>query len=486
MSLFFSKIFSINFSESKFFSVRRQILTIVFTLLLTASFVSVNFAQEEDDKSAEAVAAFNKGQDAHEKGDLAAAIKFYDEAIKLAPEFPEVEFQRGNALLALGNPTEAEKAFRRAIELREDWTLPMVILGGLLVDKGIYAEAEKTLNKAIELDEQNFPAYVALTELRLKTKAAPDVLKELLRKLQTLTSKANPTASFWAARGALEAALGDKEAAKKSLTNALSIEPKNSFALTKRTEISLAEGDFARALNDAKLLLQTSPNSMNAKILLARVYAENQNPAEALKILDALDSTNSNVTTLRNSIVASASVNTAELEKQLETDAKNASILGRLCALLRTQNPPKALDYCRRASEVEPANVNHAVGFGAALVQAKQFDAAVAILRRILQIAPDNSTAHANLATALFESKRFAEAKIEYQWLTEKQPKLAIAYYFLAIAHDNLGEYIDAMANYQQFLKLADTTENKLEIEKVNLRLPILQRQLKDKKGKGK
>ncbi len=80
--------------------------------------------------------------------------------------------------------------------------------------------------------------------------------------------------------------------------------------------------------------------------------------------------------------------------------------------------------------------------------------------------------------------KRFPEAKTEYQWLTEKQPNLVIAYYFLAIAHDNLGEYFDSMANYQQFLKIADATENKLEIEKINLRLPSLQKQIKEKKGK--
>jgi hypothetical protein len=34
------------------------------------------------------------------------------------------------------------------------------------------------------------------------------------------------------------------------------------------------------------------------------------------------------------------------------------------------------------------------------------------------------------------------------------------------------------MANYQQFLKLADATSDKLEIEKVNLRLPSLQKQV--------
>lgn len=476
MSLFFIKFVTNHAS-------RRKILCVVFTLFIALFNCSVNFAQDDDDdKSSEAIALFNKGQDAHEKGDLPAALKFYDEALKLAPEFPEVEFQRGNALVALGKPDEAEKAFRRAVELREDWTLPMVNLGGLLIDNGKHAEAEKILNKAVELDANNFPAYVALTELRLKTNAAPAVLKELLIKLQSLTSKANPTASLWAARGALEAALNDRDSAKKSLTVALSVEPKNSFALTKRAEISLSESDFTRALGDAKSLLEISPNSVNAKVLLARVYAESGSASEALKILDALDAANPNVAALRNSINSSSSVNTADLEKQLETDQKNAVVLGRLCVLMRTENPTKALDYCRRAAEAEPNNINHAVGFGAALVQAKQFDNAVAVFKKILQIAPDNSTAHANLATALFELKRFAESKTEYQWLTEKQPKLAIAFYFLAIAHDNLGEYIDAMANYQQFLKIADLNENKLEIEKVNLRLPILQKQIK--KGK--
>lgn len=464
---------------------RQRILYIVFLLLTTLSLADINCAQEEeDDAQAEAVIIFSKGQDAHEKGDLQTALKFYDEAIRLAPEFPEIEFQRGNALFALNKPDEAEKAFRRAIELREDWTLPMANLGGLLVQKSNYAEAEKILTKAVELDAQNSPAYVSLAELRLKTKAAPAVIKELLRKLETLTAKANPTASLWAARGAIENSLNEKVSAKKSLDNALSIEPKNSYALTTRTEISLAESDFTRALTDAKTLVQVSPNSASAKMLLARVYAESGKRTEALKILDNLAPTDASVIALRNSITASDSTNAADLEKQLETDAKNPIILSRLCSLLRMENPLKALEYCRRASEAEPSNISHAVGFGAALVQAKQYDKAAAIFNRILQIAPDNFTARANLATALFQLKRYAEAKIEYLRLTEKQPNLAIAYYFLAIAHDNLGEYMDAMANYQQFLRIADVTENKLEIDKVNLRLPTLQKQIKNKKGK--
>ena len=89
----------------------------------------------------------------------------------------------------------------------------------------------------------------------------------------------------------------------------------------------------------------------------------------------------------------------------------------------------------------------------------------------------------ANLATALFQLKRYNEAKVQFTWLVEKQPSNVAAYFFLAISHDELREYGDAMANYQAFLRLADPKVNQLEIDKVNLRLPTLQKQLDSGKG---
>jgi tetratricopeptide (TPR) repeat protein len=222
-----------------FFARRRQFLSAFFAVFLTASFSAFVFAQDESAEP-DPLKIFNQGQDAHEKGDLPTAIKFYDEALKIIPEFPEAEYQRATALLSLNRTDEAEKGFRRAIALREDWTLPMATLGSLLVRKNNFTEAEKFLTRAIEADELNSPAYVALAELRLKTKASETVLKDLLAKLQNLSAKAKPTASVWAARGAIERALGDKAAAKTSVSRALAIEPANSFALSEQNFISPA------------------------------------------------------------------------------------------------------------------------------------------------------------------------------------------------------------------------------------------------------
>lgn len=426
---------------------------------------------------------FEKGQIAHEKGDYETALKFYDEAILAMPEFPEAEFQRGSIFQTLGKFVEAEKAFRRAIELKRDWTLPIAELGLLLVQKGEYLEAEEQLNKAIRLNNMSFTAYVALTDLKLKTNASKEDLKTLLGKLQYLTTKAKIPASIWASRGAIERSLGDFESAKTSIKRALAIDEKNSYALGESIELSILEGDGKGAVNNAKNLTRLYPNSIYAKVLLARAFHLDGQSAEAVKILDSIENPSADVTKLKSAIALSSNDSIETLEKVLETDAENVSVLGRLCIISRTENAEKALQYCQKASQLEPKEMNHAIGFGAALVKLKRNVEAVNLFKKLLAISPENYTIKANLATALFQLERFEEAKKEYQWIIEKQPDLAVAYYFLAISHDRLQEYLDAMANYQQFLRLADDSLQ-LEKDKVNLRLPTLQTQIKQGKGK--
>ena len=483
------KILTYSISTMRFnFLQHRQILLAAFAVILAFAPLSASFAQEDGD-TIDPVLVFYKGQDAHEKGNLEEAVKLYKQAIELAPEFPEAEYQLGVAFLALNKDTEAEKAFRRSLEIKANWSLPMTSLGALLVNennKNKFAEAEKLLTTAAAADENNFLAYSALTDLRLKTNSSPEILKELLAKVKILTSKANPTAGIWTSRAAIERRLGDKDQARKSLSRALEINPRDKFAISEHAELALSDADFKSAQADAAKLEQIAPDSVNLKVLQAKIYQANGKSDEAVKVLDSIAAPDANVSDLLNQIRASSSENAADLEKLLENDEKNITVLSRLCGLLRLENPAKALDYCRRASELEPTNINHAVGYGAALVQAGDYVNAAQLFRKLIEVSPENYTAHANLATALFQLNQFGDAKKEFLWLSEKQPDLPVTYYFLAISHDRLEEYPDAMANYQKFLRLADAERNKLEIDKVNLRLPSLEKQIKRGKGRKK
>jgi tetratricopeptide (TPR) repeat protein len=450
------------------------------------------WSQEDTDR---AIAIFNHGQDLHEKGDLAGAIADYDKALKIFPEFPEAEYQRASAELALGNLAEAEASLRRATVVRADWSLPWTMLGDVLVRKyssadaasrpAVYSDAEATLKHALELAPANAPAYTALIDLQLNSHGSGETLRATLNKVAPLTDgKAAASPSLWAARAALENALGDRKAAKVSASRALDSEPKNITALTLSAEFALADHDVDRAKQIAATLQTLKIDRTRRDLLNARIAAAEGRTVDAVALLDNLPANTTGADELRQQITAATSTDPAELEKQLASSPNNTALLNRLCSLYRRDDPAKALDYCRRSATLEPTNMTPAAGYAAALVQAKQFPQAAELLDKLVQVEPQNRTLHANFATALFELKNYPLAANQFEWLSQSDPKAPAPYYFLAICYDQMQEYVDSEAAYEQYLKLADPVADKLEIEKVNLRLPVVRRLVKDGKGK--
>ena len=456
--------------------IARKALTLIFALLLPLA-AMVAHAQS-DEKAQQAVDLFNAGQDAHEKGDLASALKIYEKALELMPEFPEAELQRGNALVALKRPDDAEKAFRKALELREDWTLAMANLGSLLVDRGKYEEAEKLLTTSLESEPANQSALASLADLRLRTNANESSLRDILVKLTEQAGKVRPTVALLTAKASVELRLKDLTGARLTAKRVLEIEPKNVSANLIAAEIALMERDPNLAETYIEAAATTTDETKRLRAVANRLRGKN---ADALAILQTIENPNESVTALIAEIRDGDVADLTGLEAKVQRTPDDANALTKLCHGFRVSNPAKAIEYCRRASEAEPNEIGHAIGFGAALVQAKQYDAAIGLFRKLLTLAPENATIRANHATALLQLKRLPEAKAEFRWLTEKQPDSPAAYYFLAIVHDQLGEYLDALANYQKFLKLADAEKDKLDIEKVNLRLPAVQRLARDK-----
>src|ERR1043165_9697788 len=86
-------------------------------VLLIALCCQFAHAQSEDPTNNETdpVKLFERGQDAHAKGDYQKAIELYEAAIKLKPEFPEAEFQRAMALVVTNRKGEAIEGFHRAV-----------------------------------------------------------------------------------------------------------------------------------------------------------------------------------------------------------------------------------------------------------------------------------------------------------------------------------------------------------------------------------
>jgi tetratricopeptide (TPR) repeat protein len=447
-------------------------------------------AQADDpfgDGAADPVKLFERGQNAHARGDLLKALEYYEEAIKVRPEFAEAEFQRGSALAGLGRLQEAESGFRRAIELRKDWSLPYSALGALLVRLNRDADAEPVLRQAIKLDQQDNLAVRVLADIRLRSGDA----KEALELTRLATKETDTPASTWMLRAMAERATGDTVAALGSFDHVLQLDPTNLPALMERAEMRITAGDKERALADLKT---AEPLTKGEKAIASRIAAAYElagKPDEARRVAEAaglkpspsvssdgvlkvigtpedIDAANSD-----DPVVARKA-----LETLLEKNPNNAMLMAKLGAAYRTVDANRSLDYYKRASTIEPANPDYATGYSSALVQARRFAEAATILRRVIAVTPNSYAAHANLATALYELKQFPAAVAEFEWLLKTKPDLSVAYYFIATAHDYLGEYNQALEAYENFLARADVKTNQLELEKVKLRLPLLRKQI--------
>src|SRR5690242_6315750 len=149
-------------------------------VLLIAICCQFAHAQSEDPTNNETdpVKLFERGQDAHAKGNYQKAIELYEAAIKLKPEFPEAEFQRAIALLVTNHKAEAIEGFNRAVALRPDWSLAYAKFGSQLAFPGDSdKEAEPILRRAIDLDHTNLDAIVALAVLRQRAKDLTEAVK---------------------------------------------------------------------------------------------------------------------------------------------------------------------------------------------------------------------------------------------------------------------------------------------------------------------
>ncbi len=436
------------------------------------------------DDAADPVRLFERGQSAHSRGELEKAIGFYEQAIKVRPEFPEAEFQLGSALASLNRLPEAEAAFRRSISYKKNWSLPYSALAVVLMRQSRDKDAEPFFRQALTLDNKEPVALRMLSELRLRAGDS----KEALDLAKRATANAEALASAWVTLAMAERANGNKTAARTVLDQVLTNDPGNVAALMERADLFKDEKNFDLAITDLRVAAKLKPKDKGVASRLAQALQEAGKPDEALAVAKAAG-LEVQITGNAGGIVGSPeeieaansedpAVARKALEKLLDKNPRSAMLLGRLGASYRTDDPARSLEFYRKAAEVEPNAPEHALGYGAALVQARRFPEAAYILRQVVKAVPDNYVARANLATALYESKRYPEAIPEYEWILTTKPETVVAHYFIATAHDYLGEYPEALASYEKFLTVADAKTNQLEIDKVKLRLPTLRRQI--------
>jgi tetratricopeptide (TPR) repeat protein len=462
-------------------------------------------AIEGQDKEKKAESLFDSGQAAHQQGDLEKAVELYTAALKLDPELWQAEFQRGVAWSSLNKRAAAKESMDRVIELLKQYpdsdelrqirSRVYVALGQIATTEKNDAEAETAFRRALELNPHAARAHAGLAELLLKAEKANDAVVEA----KAAITNGDDSGGAYSLLGVIQARNGAPEDALLSFNEALKRDPKNAFTLRQRAESYIAKSKWNEAITDLRAALAIEPLDQT-KLRLAGVYVESKQYSEAIPIYqDALKADPTNLearAALANIMIDSGKGGDAisQLESLIKADPNRADLHAQLAELyLRTQ-PEKALEQYTLASKLEPARPAHQIGMGSALVKLRRFQEAVAVLNEALAQNPKDDIAyfaHTNLGTALFELHDYQNAAreyirlLDYQRIRGDQRRAAVTVYFLGICFDRLGDLEQALKAYEQFLAIA-SSDNQLEIDKVKLRLPSIQRQIKEGKGKRK
>src|SRR6266545_2163181 len=394
---------------------------------------------------------FEAGQSAHQKGELEKAVGLYGEALERDPSLWQAEFQRAAAYFSMNRLAEAKASmlgalkqlseFGDAPEARAPSSRAQTLLGEIALAENDPVEAEKSFRRALELNPQATRARTGLAEILLGGGKYAEAIAEV------------------------NLARNDLKAAIEDLRASVEIEPNVPSRLRLAGALAAAKR-YDEAVSLYRQILQDEPSNNEARTDLAAVMIESGKGAEAV----------------------------AQLESLIKAEPNRADLRAQLAELYLPAQPEKALEQYQAAAKIEPSQLAHQIGVAASLVKLGRFQEAAGVSRQALAQNPKEGVAYfarTNLATALFKLDDFQNAASEYIRIFDYQRKrgdrkrTAITLYFLGICFDKLGDYEQALKAYEQFMALA-SADNQLEIDKVNLRLPSLRRQIKEGKGNRK
>jgi tetratricopeptide (TPR) repeat protein len=461
---------------------RHAVVLILFLTFFVATWTQTG-ARSDDRRRA--IDLFEKGQEAQERGDNAGAVRLYTGAITADPSLYQAHYQRSIAYLATGKTAEAETDLRRVLQLAPEFARAHRALGQLLLDRGDTDEAKLQLARAVELEPSLPGVRVYYASALIKTGDPVRAAEQLRLAIQQGDSPAFSNALL----GVAEERQGNIEAAMEAYSRAIELNPDEPTAREGRARLLAERGELARAIEDYSIAYRNQPTPQLA-MHLAELYSRTGQPQAAIRIyrhllIERPEDMSLRLSVIRLLLVLDEKEEAArEIGSLLRAHGTNVELLVLAGDLYSRDQPQESAGYYKRALELQPDDNEIRVQYAASLVRSRRFVEALPVLSDALRRDSANYQARANLATALFELKQYPRAAAEFLWLVRTKPDAAVAYYFLAISLDRMGDCPQALKAYELFLQKANATSNKKEIDDASIRVGLLRKLVKDKKCK--
>ena len=317
----------------------------------------------------------------HQLNHSHVATELIGRAIQINQRFAPYHNNLGNALLAIGDITEARRSFKRSIALSRTADT-YVNLGNLEFSQGEWAAAKASFQAALLCSPQSYEALFGL--------------------------------------GNVAMAQGEHATATQWYEKSLSVAPRSSHALNALGNVRLAQGHVEGARASYLKAIECNPSNREAHINLGNVFmAESQfEPAirsyeEAVRYLP---SDSEAMTLLGIAHMKSGKQSIPYFEQALRlnpNDPKAHNALGVACEGLGEF--ARAAVAFEAALRLRPESVEYLCNVGRTMARAKDA-AGIKFLERALQLNPDHIEAHWILAEILLSFGSYQRGFREYEW----------------------------------------------------------------------
>ena len=249
----------------------------VVAVLMVCSLKQTAYWQSDESLWTHALACTSGNYTAHNnlgyvlvaQGRPAEAIKHYQEALAINPNYSEVINNLGTALLNQGRLDEAAKYYHRALEIYPDFAEAYNNLGILLTKQGQTVEAIEQYRKAIELNPNRAEFYNNLGNLLSKQGRTDEAIEQFQKALEVAPDNAKVRfnlANILTAKGRWDEAIEQYQQALKQMPDSIHAHYQLGLALQSR-------GRFAAAIAQFQKVLELDPKHVTAQNNLAWMLA---------------------------------------------------------------------------------------------------------------------------------------------------------------------------------------------------------------------
>ena len=344
------------------------------------------------------------------EGHLERAKMFYNRIIKISPKntlnivrLAQIASKQGNGKGAIQILLDAEKTHKN------DYLILLTLANISLYQKKI-EEAIKWFNQMSEIDqnkEKSQLVHAAILFSQGKYKAADKIYQNLSHNMPL-----NADTKY--KHALIQIKLAKIDEARKSLIEAISLEPKNEKQYrTILAELALKENNIGRILKNAHKLQKKYPNYLYAYYLASRAYKEQDDYDNAAKELETalkLNNTNEKLTS-ELALIYHQQHKTDKAIKQLKqylVKKPNSSIIYFSLGLIYQQSNQlkSALKAYQKSLKLSPKNIIALNNMAWLLIDQTKYKQAVSAAKKAYELSPKSAAITDTYGWALFKNKQ--------------------------------------------------------------------------------